>query len=108
MWNQTVDVAKSILFVTKAVVGWDLLHSGVARLRHKDLADSEVLAVLLQIIVFGIVVHTVDVERAAVRDNGLVGADFIAGQVVITDEGQTGLLHFTGERNASAAEEDGE
>jgi hypothetical protein len=48
------------------------------------------------------------VERSAKRDNRTLGVDFVAGEVVVTNEGETRLLHFVGEGNALSPEEEGE
>jgi hypothetical protein len=102
--NQVVDVAEGVFLLTEAVVGRDLLLNWRTGCGHLDAAQLKEFSVLAGIELLSVLVDTGDVEGAAKRDNRTLGVDFVTGEVVVTDEGETRLLHFVGEGNALSPE----
>lgn len=57
--------------------------------------DIKMSAILGLVEILSEFVNTLNVHNVSENINGLFLVDFIAGQVVVTDEGLTGLLDFT-------------
>ena len=106
--NQVVDVAEGVFLLTEAIVRRNLLLNWRAGSGHLDAAQLKEFAVLAGIEFLSVLVNASDVERSAKRDDRTLGVDFVASEVVVTDEGETRLLHFVGEGNALSPEQEGE
>lgn len=92
--HEAVDVAESISLISEAIVGRNLFLNGRSSLGHGDVAEFEELAVLGSVESASPFVASSQVESAVKRDNWLIGADFVASKVVVTNEGKAGLFHF--------------
>lgn len=94
---QVVDVAEGVDFLTETVVRGDLANNWLSGLWHLDATQREHTAVLLVEEVLGVNVDSVDVEGTTKGNDFTVRHDFVAGHVVVSDEGKTGLLYFVAE-----------
>jgi hypothetical protein len=106
--DQVVDVAESVDFVSEPVVGRDLAHSGLRGLGHLDCAHFENAAEFGHEELLGVLIDTVDIVVSVESADWLVGVDLISGQVVVTNEVETGLVNVTSEWESLALEELGE
>jgi len=95
--NQVIDVAEGVNFLTEAIVRRDLANNWLSGLWHLDATNRENAAVLLLVEILGVRVDSVDVEGTPKNHDFTVGHDFVAGQVVISDERKAGLFYFMAE-----------
>jgi len=103
--NQVIDVAEGVNFLTEAIVRRDLANNWLSGLWHLDATNRENAAVLLRVEVLGVRVDSVDEEGTPENRDFAVGHDFVAGQVVISDEGKAGLFHLMAEWKFLSSEE---
>ena len=90
--DELVHLTEGVLLVTKAIVGrLNRLH-GLRRGRELNVADREVIAILGSVVVLSKFIDSVhDVDAAVSVDIGC-GSDFVACQVVVTDEALAWLV----------------
>lgn len=58
-----------------------------------DAADLEELSVLLCVKLLSVLIDTLDVKSASKCNDGLVWVDFIASQIVVSDETEARLIN---------------
>ena len=94
LWDELVHLSEGVLLVTETVIGWsDWLH-GLSWLLELHLAERELVAILLSVVLLGEGVDTVDHVDAAVGVDVGGWGDLVASQVVVTDEVLTWLIHI--------------
>lgn len=93
LWHKFVLLTKGILFVSESVVGRNLASDWLSWGTMDDLAERELVAVGPCIETLGEVVDSRDLVDSTIGVNVGVGGDLVAGQVVVTDEVLTGLVH---------------
>ena len=86
LWDQLVHLTKSVLLVTEAVVGGCHWLHWLRRLLELDLAEREVVSVVLSVELLGEGIDTVYHVNAAVGVDVGGWRDLVARQVVIADE----------------------
>jgi hypothetical protein len=106
--DQVVDVAEGVLLLAETIVGRNLLLDWGAGRRHLDGTQLEELAILAGVVLLGVLVNAGDVEGASEGKNAAIGLNLVAGQVVVSNEGEAGLLHLVAEGHALPPEQEGE
>lgn len=82
--DQLVDVAKGIVFISEAVVGWDLLFNVGPWFWLFNLGQFEVVTIGFLVKLLGCCVHTSNLVTCSVGCDVHSWLDFVASQVVIT------------------------
>ena len=106
--DELVDVAKCVFLISDSIVWWDLGWDGFWRSWELNLSEREIIAILLRIELFGGCVDTFNLEDAAKSIDITVWCDLIAGQVVVSNEGLSWLVHIKAVWKFLSTEEEGE
>lgn len=106
--DKVIDVAQRVYLVTETVVRWHLDDNCLSWLHWHDVADWEVPVISVQEVVLGELVDSLDSEDSAVGDEVPVELDLIAGEISVTDELLTWLIHSEGLWQLLSPEVDGE
>ena len=108
LWDELVHLSEGVLLVTETVIGWsDWLH-GLSWLLELHLAERELVAILLSVVLLGEGVDTADHVDAAVGVDVGGWGDLVASQVVVTDEVLAWLVDIETVWELLSAEEHGE
>lgn len=106
--HKVVDVAKSVDLVSKTVEWGNLAYS---RLRGSWAADSAELKLpteLVLVVFLRVIIDTLDVVGAAESTDRSITKDLVAGQVIVTNEVETGLIHVGSEGDLLSLQKLGE
>jgi hypothetical protein len=91
----------------ETIVRGDLRSLGFSRARGLLVTDLEVSLILLVVVLLSVLINSIDLHGEAEDVDATTGEDLITGQVVISDEGLTRLLHLTGVGQFLSSEEAG-
>jgi len=102
LWHQVMNITERVDLVSKTVIWRNLALSGLRGLRHLHTRDLEVAVEGPGVVGLGGGVHTQDLVVAAVGSDALLGENLVAGQVVVADEVEAGLVdHSLGWKSVS-------
>ena len=107
LWDQLVHLTKSVLLITEAVVGRCHWLHWLRRLLELDLAEREIVSVVLSVELLGEGIHTVDHINAAVGVDVGCWRDLVARQVVIADEVLAWLVNIETVRELLSSQQHG-
>jgi len=107
--DQLVDVTEGVLLSShESVVDrdlWGLSFSWAGRVLFSQFKMTLVFVVVVGL---GVGVNSIDSHHVSEHGDGATGEDLVAGEVVISNEGLTGLLNLAGVGKLLSAEEAGE
>ena len=93
LWHQVIHVTKGVHLVSESIVWWHLYNDSWSWLWLLNTADWEVPVVFLKVVVLGEFVNTSDFENSSICSEAFFAVDFIAGQISVTDELLSRLVH---------------
>ena len=108
LWDKVIDVAEGIDFVSETVVWWHLNDDSVSWFNWLNVAHWEVLSVSLKEVVLGEFINTLDLEASSVGNQVSLEFDLIAGQVSVSNELLSWLIHVESLWQLLSSEIDGE
>ena len=94
LWHEIIDITERIDFTSESVVGWNLDYHSWSWQRLLNTAEREFLAVFKHEKVLSEFINASDFEYSSISNERPVKFNFIAGQVPISDELLTWLIHL--------------
>lgn len=93
VWQKFVDITERVDLITKAIVRRDLKRLGFTRFRVLNASNIKELVVLGFIELMSEFIYSSDSENSTESINSSLGFDFIASQIVISNEVLTRLVY---------------
>jgi len=106
--HQVVNIAERVNLVTETVIRRDLALGRLRGLGHSHARDLEVAVESPGVVGLGGGVHAADLVVATIGGDAVFGVDLVAGQVVVADEVEAGLVDHRLSRKSVSLEHHGE